>query len=302
MGNSSWSNDSYTSLRSSYSTKSVDQIFTQNVTQTIAKTMDPKGLTVRESRDSVEHPHSEAVSIYLDVTGSMGQIPEYLIKNKLGTVMETLINHGMPDAHVLFGGIGDHFSDTAPLQVGQYEAGTKELDEWLTSIYLEGNGGGQRMESYSLAWLIAARHTSLDCFEKRGEKGFIFTIGDEWVHPVISGSDLKRIMGYPEAEDLKYEDILKEAQRTHHVFHLYLETGYQLLDKWRALMGENVIKVDDKDTIAEIIATTVSVVNGADINQVLKDFDSATAGKVSNALMKVSKDIAKSPNKGVMVL
>lgn len=300
MGSSAWSNDAYNTLKQDYTTKTKAQIFTS---KGLDKDMNPIGVKFRESRDSDAHPLSMAISVFLDETGSMGDIPDRLVREKLGSLMTTLISHGVPDAHVLFGGIGDHFSDISPLQVGQYEAGTDELNKWLTKIYLEGNGGGQQKESYALAWLFAARHTSIDCFEKRQEKGFLFTIGDEDVHPVMDKQSLSDLFGYTFGEDISAEQALQEAQRMYNVFHLHIkQTGTTSGDGWRKLLGERVIMVDDYNNVAEIIASTVAVVMGADIHNVVKGFDDHTAKLVTNALMKVSSDIVSSKKDGVMTL
>ena len=40
----------------------------------VHQTLDPMGLIARESRDSAEHPDSNAILISLDVTGSMGRV------------------------------------------------------------------------------------------------------------------------------------------------------------------------------------------------------------------------------------
>ena len=109
MGNSSWSNDAYKHLRANYSTKSTAQVFGN---RSIDRDMSPRGVQFRESRDSVEHPESLAIGVILDETGSMGSIPEMLVRHKLGNLMNTLIDHGVPDAHVLFGGIGDNTQTT----------------------------------------------------------------------------------------------------------------------------------------------------------------------------------------------
>jgi len=236
----------------------------------------------------------------------MGDIPEILVKEKLGALMNTLIAHDVADAHVLFGGIGDHYSDSSPLQVGQFEAGTEELNRWLTKIFLEGNGGGQNMESYLLAWLFAGRHTSIDCFEKRNEKGFLFTIGDEGVHAKVEKEKLTELLGYDFTEDITAEQLLSEAQRMYNVFHLHINHGgYKnhkgILGQWKQLLNERVIIVEDYNTVAEVIASTVAVVRGADLAKVIAGFDSDTATKVSNALVKVGSGITKH-NEGILTL
>lgn len=306
MGSSSWSSDAYSNLKKDYSTKTTAQIFTS---KKLDGDMSPKDVKFRESRDSVEHPESVAIMVMLDETGSMGEIPEILIREKLGSLMDTLIEHGVPDAHVLFGGIGDQYSDRAPLQVGQFEAGTEELNTWLTKIYLEGCGGGQNKESYALAWLFAARHTSIDCFEKRGEKGFLFTIGDEWVHPILEKEMLKYLLGDGYGEDISSEQLLSEAQRMYHVFHLHMNQGSNggrgssVVDSWKKLLGERVILVDDFKNTSEIIASTVAVVRGADLAKVVSSFDSSTALTVSNALVNISKGgIVSKQKEGVVKL
>lgn len=293
MGSSSWSNDAYKHLRANYSTKSTAQVFGN---RSIDNDMSPRGVPFRESRDSASHPESLAIGVFLDETGSMGAIPEMLVRHKLGSLMNTLLAHGVPDAHVLFGGIGDQYADTSPLQVGQFEAGTDELNRWLTKIFLEGGGGGQSMESYSLAWLFFARHTSIDCFEKRNQKGFLFTIGDEGVHKALEKDFLSNLLGYPFYEDIPAEQLLAEAQRMYHVFHLHVtETSPGgsgiIIDGWRKLLQERLILVEDYNNIAEIIASTVAVVMGADLKKVVAAFDTTTAKQVSKALVQINNGV-----------
>lgn len=304
MGSSAWSNDAYNNLRADYSTKTTRQIFTSS---NLDNDMSPKGVKFRESRDSAAHPESLAVAVFLDETGSMGKIPEILVREKLGALMNTLIAHGIPDAHVLFGGIGDHYADKSPLQVGQFEAGTEELNKWLTKIYLEGGGGGQNMESYSLAWLFSSRHTSIDCFEKRGEKGFLFTIGDERVHDKLEAARLSELLGYEFKEEMIATQLLSEAQRMYHVFHLHIHetsTGHdsKTPEAWKSLLGERLIIVEDYNNVAEIIASTVAVVRGADLQKVIAGFDDQTAKSVTNALVKVSTAITKKQTEGIVNL
>lgn len=302
MGSSSWSSDAYQNLKASNSTKSTNQIFTQSASKTTAKELSPLNLKVREARDSEAHPESLAIIVDLDVTGSMGRIPEIMVREKLGTLMDTLITHGIKDASILFGAIGDHHSDTDPLQVGQFESGTDETTKCLTSIYLEGNGGGQSKESYLLAWLIAARHTSIDCFEKRNQKGILFTIGDEASWDSVSADKLKKMMGYTEATAITDKEILEEAQRTYHVFHIHVnEGGYKndpaVLGYWKNLLGERLIILDNYNNIAELIASTVAIIHGIDIEEVTKGFSDSVASSIKNALVRVDTSVTKQSNK-----
>jgi len=304
MGGTSWSSDSYSRIASSHSTKSKDDIFTST---SLASDMSPKGVKFREARDSDAHPESLAINVFLDETGSMGDIPYILVKEKLGALMETIMKHGIPHPAVLFGGIGDHHSDRSPLQVGQFESGTEELNLWLTKIFLEANGGGQDMESYLLAWLFAARHTSIDCFEKRGVKGFLFTIGDERSWDSVDGESLKNLMGYSASEGITDAEILAEAQRTYHVFHIHVNcTGYKdnktVIGYWRKMLGERCIVLEDYNALAEVIASTVAVMHGVDLKSITANFDKNTAKLVSGALANITSVTTTSKKDGVVKL
>ena len=312
MGSSSYSHDAYSYFSSSAKTKAADDIFTQNKTRTIADTMDPTGIAYREARDSANHPESLAIMIWLDVTGSMGKIPEIIVKEKLDKIMSTLINHGVKDAAVFFGAIGDHntgrYSDKYPLQVGQFESGADELIKRLSSVYLEGGGGGNSCESYCLAHYFAGKHTSIDCYEKRGKKGFLFTIGDEQNHRLFTADEQIRIFGYEAGQDMSDKEMLEMAQKMYHVFHIHAnQTSYKddpgVMNYWKNLLGERLIIMDDYNDVAEIIASTVAVMNGVNIDTVTSSFDAITAGRVKTALAKVDTSVTTfSQNTGVVAL
>lgn len=302
MGYTRWSDDAYNHLKKVRATATVDDIFTNNKYGTISPFMSPVNVKFRESRDSDIHPNSLSVAVFLDVTGSMGRIPEILVREKLGTLMNTLIAHGVEHPQILFGAIGDHLSDNYPLQVGQFESGTDELDNCLTEIYIEGGGGGQSMESYTLAWLFAARYTSCDCFEKRNQKAFLFTIGDEASWDILQADKLKKIMGYTQADNLTDEQLLEEVSRSYHVYHIHVnEASYKdsplVLGYWKKLLGERLIILNDYNAIAETIASTVAVMNGVDIKLLLASFDAKTSKTVEDALSNVKNTIIPAANK-----
>ena len=175
-----------------YDSKPREEIFRE---RSMNNAMSPHGVGIRESRDSEEHPESLAIILALDVTGSMGSIPHYLVKEGLPLIVDKLMKAGISNPQILFIAIGDHTCDEAPLQIGQFESSDELLDHWLTTVWLEGRGGGNDGESYMLAWYFAGKHTSIDCFEKRGQKGLLFTIGDEPCLNSIGEKTLKSIMG-----------------------------------------------------------------------------------------------------------
>jgi hypothetical protein len=304
MGGGRWSSDAYTHLSDSYASKSADDIFAKSA----VSDMLPVNIGIRESRDSDEHPESLAVMIFLDVTGSMGRIPEDIIKNELGTLMNTIIENGVEHPQVLFGAIGDHHCDRTPLQIGQFESSTEDLDKWLKSTFIEGGGGGQNMESYLLAWIIAGRHTSIDCFEKRNTKGFLFTIGDESNWNSLSADTLKSLLGYTQAEDVNDTQILEEAQRLYNVYHIHVnEASYrddpEVLGYWRKTLGERLIVLNDYHAICATISTLIAVQHGADIAKVTSKFNSHIAGMVTTALATVLNGTVVSTNdEGVLKL
>lgn len=255
-----------------YSSKSVNEIFKQRST---SNQMDPKGAKMREARDSEEHPNSVPIILALDVTGSMGVIPRQLIIDGLPTIMGTIIEAGIPDPQLLFLAIGDHKCDEAPLQVGQFESGDELLDQWLTKVWVEGNGGGNGGESYALAHYFAAFHTVTDSFEKRKQKGYLFTIGDEPVHKEYPSRMLKNLMGTTgvETKDYTAAELLAEAQKTYNVYHLHLSHSYggedRVANGWRELLGDNLIVVTQSEipkTIARIVYESVNAKRISGVN------------------------------------
>jgi len=243
-----------------YYTKPTEEIFSS---KSINNAMNPFGIKLRESRDSKEHPNSIAIIIALDVTGSMGSVPHHLVKDGLPTIMQNIIDDGVKDPQVLFLAIGDHECDQSPLQVAQFESSDELLDKWLTDVFLEGGGGGNAGESYLLAWYFAAYHTSTDCFEKRKQKGFLFTIGDEPVLRNIPSRRLKDLMGDGQYEDYSAEKLLDKARESYHVYHLHIKqtasgSRQHVIDGWKQLMSDNLIVVDKHENVASTIAGIVT--------------------------------------------
>jgi len=236
--------------------------FKQQSLRTINEGLNPKNVNVRESRDSETNPLTVPIELYLDGTGSMGSIPKMMIATGLPKLISTLIENRVTSPALMFGVIGDHKCDQFPLQVAQFESGDAELDDWLTKSYIEGNGGGNGGESYLLAWYFSAFHTSIDSWEKRNKKGYVFTIGDEPTHRDIPQSFLRDLMGntvHP-TEKSNYSDVelLDLAKQKKHVYHVHINHGGydDVTPRWKELLGSNLLVVNDHNEIPNLMAQT----------------------------------------------
>ena len=307
MGSGLWSTDVYdAAARTRARTGASAFAYSDSGARKVHPALNPYGVTARESRDSDEHPRSLAIAVLFDVTGSMRGVPR-ILQTKLPGLLGLLLRKGyVADPHIMFGAIGDATCDRAPLQVGQFESDNR-MDEDLGRILLEGGGGGQHTESYELAMYFMARHTSIDCYEKRGRKGYLFIIGDELAYRRVRASEVKKIIGDDLSEDLSTEALVAELQRRYHVYYV-LPAGASyvgdrtVLDYWRDLLGQNVIELDDLDAVCETIALTIGLEEGAiDLDAGLDDLADvgSTAGAtVGRALARIGgagRDLAVGP-------
>lgn len=289
---------------SGYDTKTTAEIFTKRA---IDKDLDPKGVKVRESRDSADNPNSTALIFAQDVSGSMGMISDTMARKGVPTLSTEIYNRKpVSDPQIMCMAIGDVECDDAPLQVTQFEADMRIATQ-LEKFYLEGGGGGNHYESYAMAWYFAAYHTSIDCFEKRGKKGYLFTIGDERPTPYLLTKDIERVLGYkPQGDKVEMADILTLVSRKFELFHVIVEEGSharsypkEVFNEWREVLGQRVIRLSDHTKLAEVIVSAIQVNEGASHEEVADSWDGSTSVVVGKAI----RDIAKTTeNSGVVTL
>lgn len=309
MGTNRWSDDHYVARathRAATSTPTfayTDDVVKGKTKAEVHEKLDPKS-KIRESCDSDTNPNSRAVAVMLDVTGSMADVP-IIMQKSLPKLMGLLLQKSYLECpHILVGAIGDASvingtqCDKAPLQVGQFESGI-EIENDLTNLYLERGGGGQQTESYELAMYFLARHTKMDCFTKRNQKGYLFIIGDEQPYNSVNKDEVKKIIGDDLQANIPVEEILAELQEKFEVFFVLPNlTSYyndaKINKRWNELLGQKVLKLDDPAGITELIATTIGVYEGkidhTDIESDLTDIGTPTliAGSVSRALAVTS--------------
>lgn len=222
------------------------------------------------------------MAVLFDVTGSMYQIPEEVQKRLPDLFNDMLLNGYAVDPQLLIGAIGDANSDRVPLQVSQFESDVR-IDENLRNVFLEGNGGGQMSETYELGLYFMARHTALDCVEKRDHRGYLFMIGDETAYRQVKASQVKSLIGDDLPGDIDLEDIVNEVVEKYELFFIIPEDASHGNDRtvisfWQDLLGDHALRVKQMDHISDVIAAAVGVGEG---NVSLADAEAAlvAAGK-----------------------
>ncbi len=305
MGYSRWDSTAYAttsaSLRDTRDTAlsmgmSADAARRKVFSQTaINAAFDPKGVALRESRDSELNPMSTPIILGVDVSGSMGFTAEKIAIDQFGTLVEGIIGRSpVSDPHIMVMAIGDVHSDVAPLQVSQFEADDRIVQQ-LKDIWLEGRGGNNTYESYDLPWYFAATRTSADCFEKRGKRGYLFTMGDEMPPPEsgLSASEINRVFGTNEQHGISQAEMLKAAQEKYNVFHIIIEEGSfcrgrgvpTVANAWAKVLGKKVILLRNSDYLSQVILSVIQINEGADPDEVINSWqDDAIKAAVKHAV------------------
>ena len=296
MGSGRWSTDVYDAA-ANYRSATGTSAFAHSDSgaRAVHPDLDPRGVRLRESRDSAEHPRSLAIAVLFDVTGSMRDVPRAL-QGKLPQLLGLLLRKGYAqDPQIMFGAIGDATCDRAPLQVGQFESDNR-MDDDLSRILLEGGGGGQKTESYELAMYFMARHTSIDCHEKRGKRGYLFLIGDEMAYPRVKRREASAVIGDGLQAGIPVAEIAAELTQTWDTYYI-LPAGAshvgdrEVLGFWRSLLGQNVIELADLDAVCETIALTIGLgedaIDLSDGLDHLTDVGSTAGPAVSTALATI---------------
>lgn len=302
MGFSRNDPDDWNRYSTKTSTKKVNEIFTA---RGMKDEFDPLNIKMRESRDSDANPASTAIIIGADETGSIGKVlAESIIRKQIGVTFEEIIKrNSIPDPHLMVMGVGDVLSDKAPLQVTQFESDSVTLAEQLEGIYIEGNGGSNDTESYNLPWYFAAEKTAIDCLEKRGKKGYLFTLGDEEAPRDLTRGQIKKILGDNiQQEVISNRSLLAMVERKFHTFHIVVEEGYHIrhsrdkvYETWRELLGQRVVSLVDHTHLAEVIISIIEINEGKNRADVIGSWDGTTSLVVAAAtedmsLVKTTRD------------
>ena len=268
MGSGRFDSTAYATFSNSTVGRSTEQVYKS---RGMVDSLNPMGVKLRESRDSTDNPKSTPLIVALDVTGSMGMLADTIARQGLGVLFNSILTKKpITDPHLMFMAVGDANCDSAPLQVSQFEADNRIVEQ-LTQIYLEHGGGGNNYESYNLPWYFASFHTVHDSMEKRGKRGYLFTVGDEEAPHELTHDQIQRVCGDDLKNDLSSEQMLQLAQDAYDVYHIIIEEGdyarhqgQKVVDSWRNMLGQKVILLSDHTKLAETIVSAIEVAEGID--------------------------------------
>ncbi len=284
-GKSTYDGDKWTSFKTTtYDRKPMSAIFTKSAMQ---DDLNPANIKVRESLDSKECPNSLPFIIGADITGSTNRINYDFVTDRIGKIFDAVQNRaGIANPHFMAMGVGDVLYDKAPLQVTQFEADPVVLAPQIQQIYIENGGGSNLSESYNLPWLFAAFKVKSDAYEKRGQKGFLFTTGDELPPGDLTAKQINQVFGNHQGGDISNAQLLDMVRKMFHVFHISItENTSYMGDRtdtaWRKLLGQNYVTIGDYRLMDEVIAGIVATTLDQETH-IINTFNPSTATAIAH--------------------
>lgn len=212
-----------------------------------------------ESRDSVDHPESNAVMVCFDVTGSnISRARE--AQKRLPNLMDLLQKY-LSDPQVGVAANDDYnVKGRMAFQISDYESDNR-VDDHIRNVVLVGDGGGNMGESYDLMLYAAARKTVLDCMEQRNRKGYLFLYADEPLFGYVNKTQVKDVFDDDIPKNIPIETIIEEVRQNYHVFMIWPQNGYMnAREQFVKLFGENyVLTLQNPNLICELIASVIGI-------------------------------------------
>lgn len=264
MGAGSWDTSTYnTSKTARVSRGAADFAYTTTATR-VHKSLDPKRIKDKpfgklESRDSDEHPNSNAVFVSFDVTGS-NRARAVDAQRKLPGLMD-LLNKYLSDPQVAIAA-NDDFKVVGnnAIQISDFESDNR-VDDHIRNTWLVGNGGGNDGESYDLIMYAAANLVLMDCLEKRKRKGYFFMYADEPIFAQVVAHEVQSVFGVGIEQDLPIAEVIDDLKEKFHVFVVWPDGAYlDAREQYVKLFGEEcVVTLQHPNRICELIAGIVGL-------------------------------------------
>jgi len=265
------------------------------------------------------------VVVTIDITGSMGDAMLTLYDKAPVFYGQAEQQGYMPgDFAVSFAANGDAgvvrsgqivgHRDGYPMQVADFAQGAK-IDPWLKDFYLEGGGGGNRIESYDLLAYFYARHAEFTNPDRVDP--FIFMIGDEGCYDYVYKEQVKEHIGDDLPSDIPIAEMFSELGEKYHVYHLHVpyrqggSDDQRICEQWKGLVGEeHFILLDEPKSVVDTMLGIIALVGGTrDLEAYLKDLatrpEPQTAQRIANvkaqlAPVSAAVDSSKLPTAGAV--
>jgi hypothetical protein len=192
---------------------------------------------------------------------------------------------------------GDANSDDCPIQVCDFNTGI-ELDNELKKLYLEGAGGGQRMETYELSAYYFAHYCDID----NAKTPFIFFIVDEAPYPNVTKRFIKEHMGDVVSENVDSKQAFRDLFRAFHGNVFIFQNKYGNSDShtdeirlvWEEILGEeykdHLIPITEEKSIVDLLLGIIAMVSGSRSLTTYKT-DMVSRGQSETRIEKVEKSL-----------
>ena len=253
---SSWGSGSYGSY-SSHANKAMSA-------HSLDDSMFPKN---RILHSSSKHP----IIVVLDVTGSNIAFAK-IVYDKMPMFFGQIEQKGyLKDFDMAICACGDAHGDNYPIQIPEFAKGT-EIDNWLKKLVLEGNGGGQRMETYELVAYYLLHNLSLE----NGAEPVILFLGDEAPYNTVTSDIIKEYINsdYTETVDTKevFTELLKKYPNTFLFLNPYngVSLDSDIRNKWVEMFGDkadHIITMErhQEKAIVDLMLSVIAMVGETDL-------------------------------------
>ncbi|MBO7395765.1 MAG: hypothetical protein J6U16_06560 [Ruminococcus sp.] len=297
MGRGSYSAADWNKLKNSKGiteSSTADDIFSGNK---VNEKYLPQFINVRESRDSEDSPESTPIIIGFDSTGSMGYLAAEIAKNSLNkTATMILEKRPVTDPHIMCAAFTSPNSSLQypSLQVTQFEADIRVVEQLLEFTLC----GGNPYSYDSLVWYFALKHTSTDCNEKHGRKGFIFCIGDEVCDggkdDILTPTYIKAVYNDDVEKGYRTADLFRQASEKYNIFHII--TGSRPREAYmtweKVVPGINMVVPSEKiEYLAEVMISVMQFVGGMTKEETVSQWSGEARNVVEEALTTLGTDM-----------
>lgn len=255
-----------TTSTTGYSEASANAVGKQN---NLHSSLDPKRWEDEPLICTKESP----IVFALDVTGSMGDWSKIIYDKMPMFYGQIMMQKYLTEPAISFCAVGDYTSDKAPLQVAEFVQG-KEVDQLISKIYLEGNGGGGFTESYEFPAYFYSRRVKLE----NCQLPFFFITGDEAFYEEIKPDFILNHMGCSEKTNVDSFKLWKELMHKYNVF--LIKKPYHNKDnekviykQWKQALGEErVLSVHTPKACIDVILGAIAITSGnRSLEEYIKD-------------------------------